>query len=66
MSILMPTHCTIKCFGFHAMGYMAFIIISVLSKVRSFTTNTGTKVAVLFKGRSSTANSGTKVAVLLG
>ena len=39
---------------------------SILSKGRSFTANSGTKVAVLPKGRSSIANSGTKVAVLLG
>ena len=38
---------------------------SILFKCRSFTANTGTKVAVLSKGRSSTANSGTKVVVLL-
>ena len=40
--------------------------LSVLPEGRSFTANTGTKVAVLFKSRSSTANSGTMVAVLLG
>ena len=39
---------------------------SVLLKGRSYTANTGTKVAVLSKGKSSTANSETKVAVLLG
>ena len=40
--------------------------LSVLSKERSFTANSGTKAPVLPKGRSSTANSGTKVAILLG
>ena len=39
---------------------------SVLPKGRSFTANTGNKVAVLSKGRSSTANSGTKVGILPG
>ena len=39
---------------------------NVLPKSRSFTVNSGTKVAVLPKGRSSIENSGTKVAVLLG
>ena len=40
--------------------------MSILPKGRSFTANSGTKVAFLLKGRSSTANSGTQVAVLLG
>ena len=40
--------------------------MSILSKDRSFTANSGTKAAVLLKGRSSTANSGTQAAVLLG
>ena len=40
--------------------------MSILSKGRSFTANSRTKVAVLLKGRSSTANSGTQAAVLLG
>ena len=40
--------------------------MNVLPKGRSFTANTGTKVAVLSKGKSSTGNSGTKVAVFLG
>ena len=39
---------------------------SVLPKGRSFTANTGTKVAVLAKSKFYTAISGTKVAVLLG
>ena len=36
------------------------------AKCRSFTANSGTKVAVLLKGRSSTASSGTQAEVLLG
>ena len=42
------------------------IVMSILPKGRSFTANSGTKVAVLLNGRSSTANSGTQAAVLLG
>ena len=40
--------------------------MSILPKGRSFTADSGAKVAVLLKGRSSTANSGTQAAVLLG
>ena len=42
------------------------IIMSILTKGRSFTANSGTKAEVLLKGRSSTANSGTRAIVLLG
>ena len=41
-------------------------IMSIMSKGRSFTANSGTKAAVLLKGRSSTANSETQAAVLQG
>ena len=45
---------------------LAFMIISILAKGRSFTANAGTKAAILPKGRFSIENSGTQVAVLLG
>ena len=41
-------------------------IQNVLSKGRSFTANSGTKVAVLRKSRPYTANTRTKVVVLVG
>ena len=39
--------------------FIIIIIISVLSKGRSFTANSGTKAVILPKGRSSIENSGT-------